>query len=320
MRTLENWQRGDREPSVAPGRPAHSASLRRHALFAVARELRRQGQETGWRGIHNALGLAIPVRLVQESVGALKRRRRARAQAAQARRRVQMRVRAREVIWSADGTHLGRHEGRKLEGQVIRDAGSARIVGISLGASACGQDVVRILESARIERGGLPLVLATDNGPAYRSRALEKYLRLHRVVHLLNLPRTPQHNAWAERAIGEIKQDCRWEASEGIQTLAAALEGARRRLDHHRLRASRGYRTAATCDFEMGRGYHLVGRENFYDEVHRALRKARRRPQGWRKTRLAQREEIFVTLEKFGLVERSRGGVPTQARQGEIKS
>lgn len=320
MRTLENWQRGDREPSVAPGRPAHSARLRRHALFAVARELRRQGQETGWRGIHGALGLAIPVRLVQSSIGALKKRRRARVETARARRRVHVRVLARDAIWSADGTHMGWREGIKIEGQLIRDAGSARIVQMTLGAPACGEDVVRILELARIERGELPLVLATDNGPAYRSQVLEEYLRRHRVVHLRNLPRTPQHNAWAERAIGEIKRDCRWEAGQGIPALAAALEESRRRLDHHRLRASRGYRTAAACDFAMERGYDLVRREDFYESVQQALCKARRRPQGERKTRLAQREAVFVTLEKFGLVERSRGGVPAQARQGEIKS
>jgi len=239
---------------------------------------------------------------------------------AQARRRVHVRVLAREAIWSADGTHLGWREGIQIEGQLLRDAGSARIVQMSLGAPACGEDVVRILESARIERGGLPLVLATDNGPAYRSQVVEEYLRAHRVVHLRNLPRTPQHNAWAERAIGEIKQECRWKAGQGILALAAVLEESRRRLDHHRLRASRGYRTAAACDFEMKRGYHLVRREDFYERVQRALRKARRRPQGERKTRLAQREAIFAALEKFGLVERSRGGVPTQARQGEIKS
>lgn len=320
MRTLENWQRGSREELAPPGRPGHPASLRRHALFAVARELHRQGETVGWRAIHRALGISIPVRLVQASVGALKRRRRARLEAWRVRRRVHVRVLAREAIWSADATHLGRCEGIKIEGQLIRDAGTARIVQISLGVPACGEDVVRTLESARIERGGLPLVLSTDNGPAYRSQVLEEYLRRHRVVHLRNLPRTPQHNAWAERAIGEVKQDCRWETGQGIPALAAALEEGRRRLDHHRLRASRGYRTAAACDFAMERGYHLVRREDFYERVQQALCKARRCPQGERKTRLAQREAIFVALEKFGLVERSRGGVPTRARQGEIKS
>jgi transposase InsO family protein len=72
--------------------------------------------------------------------------------------------RARDVMWSMDGTHLARlAEGGKVEAQVVRETATPRILAIEVGPPADGDDVLRILERAARERGGLPLVLVTDN-------------------------------------------------------------------------------------------------------------------------------------------------------------
>jgi transposase InsO family protein len=51
------------------------------------------------------------------------------------------------------------------------------------------------------------LILSTDNGPAYTSEGCERHLLALEVVHLKNTPHTPQHNAFAERAVREIKDE-----------------------------------------------------------------------------------------------------------------
>ncbi|MGH9361477.1 MAG: hypothetical protein ACRD2T_06125, partial [Thermoanaerobaculia bacterium] len=59
-RTLWNWQRRPQEAGRPPGRPGHGEEARHGALWAVAREYRRQGRgRIGWRRIAAALGGAV---------------------------------------------------------------------------------------------------------------------------------------------------------------------------------------------------------------------------------------------------------------------
>jgi hypothetical protein len=54
-------------------------------------------------------------------------------------------------------------------------------------------------------RGELPLALAVDRGSQYENEDVRDYLDRRQVVLLPRLPRTPQHNAWSERGIRELK-------------------------------------------------------------------------------------------------------------------
>ncbi|MCB9833819.1 MAG: hypothetical protein H6807_15260 [Planctomycetes bacterium] len=46
-------------------------------------------------------------------------------------------------------------------------------------------------------------MLAIDNG--YDSKQLRSFAREEGVTLLVNLPRTPQHNCWVERAMRSLK-------------------------------------------------------------------------------------------------------------------
>lgn len=353
VRTLQHWQRHDPDAVRSPGRPSYTRAQRYGALRRVGRALRDQGYGAGWRTVVKALGL--PVALVQRTVRAWKRRRRARQRRRRERLRTSVTVQGRDALWAIDATYLTRVAGRKVEAEVVKDVASTKTVALEVGAPTCGDEVVALLQHAEQERGTLPLVLVRDNGSAYASRTVEEHLAKERVAVLRNLPRTPQHNPWAERAIGELKADAGLDrrgrsslrAQEGarmlslaqdpdlpepkctfegaprgvcgtardpwevtVATCAARLEASRRRLDEHRLRASRGYRTAAQCDRELPPWQEVVDRAHFYTTARRAVARAVKRAEGARAKRLAEREAIFETLERVGVITRTRGGVP----------
>jgi transposase InsO family protein len=176
----------------------------------VAREYRRQGRRrVGWRPIAAALGEEVPVRLVQESLTAIKAASRRRERERRERDRVRVEVHGREVLWSLDATHLDRDEhGAAVQVEVVKDVGTMALPGSSVGAPACAGEVATLLGTTAGERGGWPLVLSTDNGPSYTSREISDLLEREKVVHLRSLPPTPQHNGWIEQAIGELKEVC----------------------------------------------------------------------------------------------------------------
>jgi len=91
-------------------------------------------------------------------------------------------------MWSIDATHLGRDPtGASVEAEVVRDVASGRTLAVAVGPPAKAASVVALLERLRGERGDLPLVLAHDNGGAYRSELVASYLEARQVVKLLQL-------------------------------------------------------------------------------------------------------------------------------------
>ncbi len=159
---------------------------------------------------------------------------------------------------------------------------------------------------------GLPLVWQTDNGGCYVAEEVQAYLQGKKVVHLRSLPRTPEHNAYAESGIGELKAASRL----GRGVVLASVEGAAehlgrvsRRLDAHRLRASRGWKTSDQLDACMKAGYN-VDRDRFYARIQECKARAVQGACSTRKARQAEREAVYAVLEEFGLVSRLRGGRP----------
>jgi transposase InsO family protein len=93
----------------------------------------------------------------------------------------------------------------------------------------------------------LPLVWATDNGSVYRDEKVEGFLKQEKVVHLLSRPRLPQDNGAAEKGIQELKAQAKLGKGTALASLKEAaqkLAFSREILNTHRLRASKGYRTA----------------------------------------------------------------------------
>jgi transposase InsO family protein len=291
--TIHRWKRhAKKESPPLVGRPRISPERCEQIKKAVNLEMARQGNP-GWRAISNALP-ECPIRLVQRYVAEVKLRRRRASRKRIADRRISTEVLAREAIWTMDGTHLGRENGKAIEAQVIKDRGSLAYRAIRTGAPSDAMGVVRVLEAA----GEPPLVLSSDNGSIYLDHRTQAWLRANKVVHLKSLPRTPQHNGAAEIGIREVKE---------LAGSRATLESAARLLNNCRHRGSRGYKTPAVLDAEMAVAYHKVDRAVFYEKCMERLSELERRPMKWRDRRMSEREVIFATLEEYGLIKRTGG-------------
>jgi hypothetical protein len=133
--------------------------------------------------------------------------------------------------------------------------------------------------------------------------------RLVKVIHLFSRPHTPQHNPWVERGIGEGKALAELNADVNLQSRAAGvqrLNDALQTLNNHWPRQSRGGLTAAQLEKKLPQWNKLVSRDEFYAAADAAIQEAVTEANG-RKVRQATREAIFRTLERFGLILRTRG-------------
>jgi transposase InsO family protein len=299
--------------------------VRWKAAIKVREQLYVQGFSAGWRPVDHAL-TDVPTRLVQELMSICKVRERARrARAAQA-RRVSVKVHKRDALWSVDATHLGRAGDEAQQAEVVKELATTRVVGVSLGCVATGEDVVRLLTQSVRDRGVAPFVLCHDNGKAYCCGLVSRWCAENGVVELVNEPRTPQHNAACERGIGELKAECDlgsgreltalqervWLGQVELQSGAQwcrDVQAAMQRLNCGRLRGSRGYKTAEQLDRETPSAESWACREDFHRMACSAIDEAVRDARGARARRRATREAIYRTLERFGMVTRTRGGV-----------
>jgi hypothetical protein len=218
----------------------------------------------------------------------------------------------RHVVPNPLAIHLARlPDGAPVEGQVVRETSTPKILAVEVGAPADGDDVVRLLERVALERGRLPLVLVTDNGSIYTCETVETWLARHGVVHLLSLPHTPRHNPWVERTNRELKDETglgKGVVVNDVDLVRERVDEARRRLDDVRLRARLGYRTAAAADAALTAWYDQTTRERFLAAVCRRLAEVLPGLGGKRAQRKARREAIYAAMEELGLVKRTRGG------------
>jgi transposase InsO family protein len=258
----------------------------------------------------------VPVRLVQESLREIKRLHGLHEERRLARRRVHVEVLAANVLWHQDATHLGRVDGRPSQAEILRDAARSDVLAASAGGVVRGRDAAALLESAiaaeALAGNAPPLVVATDNGPAYRSRAFAACVARHRIVHLRNLPRTPQLNARAERTIRDVKQA----SGLGRGVLLDSFEEARHRvaLACERLAVLARIRAGAehlTVQYTQDR------RDRFYEAVCRRIATSVQCARNARDRRMAEREAVFAELEERGLIHRTRGGAALGGRQAE---
>ena len=310
-RTLRNWKR--RDPGK-PGRPRRPQALVEAAMADCRAELRRQGYGVRWSKVHEGLGRRYSTALVQECVKDLKEEHQAVLELIRGLARVSVRVALGDVLWSLDETHLGHLEaGDAVLGIVVREVASTKTLVVSVGPAATAEDLVRVLEHLRLLRGELPLVIAMDNGPPMKSGWLATYLDFHEVVALRNVAYVSEHNAWVERGHLDLKQESG--LGKGVvlshaRQAVEALEPAVERLNEHRLVTTRGMKTAAAMDAALPRGYHAVDRKTFFEAACKATEEAMQGCRNDRDRRKAEREAIFQTMERFGLISRTRGGAP----------
>jgi len=311
-RTLRYWERRTPDTQKPLGRPATTASKRFRARLKVARELRVQGAQTGWRPVLAMVKPMVSTRLVQESLRELKKRHRIRLGKRFAANRVHVEVLSPGVIWAQDATHVGRVDKSPVQAEVIKDRATLGYEGIAVGAAATATEIIWMLETAK-RRKDLPLVWATDNGSAYKDQRVEDFLKREKVVHLLSRPRVPQDNSAAEKGIQELKVDAA--LGKGVK-LSEPMEAAERLafswkiLNEKRPRASKGYRTSEVLESQLPSWCEKATRETFYAKACKNIENAVKGGGTKRAKRQAARQAVYETLEQFHLITRTRGGKP----------
>jgi hypothetical protein len=315
-RRLERGERLRRK-----GRPRHPEAERARVRELVLEQFEAQGI-VGWRAVlagirRREAGRAQPTStmLVQQETSALKRRIGARSRRAREHARRGHEVTAREAVWAEDATHVGRLEGgEELQAEMATDRATTRTVILAVGPPATGKDICRLLDGAKEERGALPLVWQSDEGSANRSEEVRSYLEKEQVIHLRSRVHTPTDNPVPEHKNREIKEESGLGKGVGLADASEAeerIEWARFRIDEGRLRASRGWRTAAELDQEMPRAEALVTRAQFYGEACSAMREAVLGLSDAKEIRRAEQEAVWRTLERHGAARRHVGSRPT---------
>ena len=311
-RTIYNWLHS---PGGRCGRPATSDTQCRRGFRAVVQASKHLGWSAGWRKIHPALEGRVPVRLVQQCLREAKRLHRLHERKRIGRQRVHVEVLAQNVLWHEDAAHLGRTASGEVQTDVVRDAAALDAIVASVGGSVTTADAIANLEAAIEAAGDAPLVHGTDNGPPYTSGDFEDCLKGHRIVHLKNLPHTPQHNARAERLIRDVKEESGLGSGVRFAECRAAdvpVAAACRRLER---RASITRR-----DVPAPVRYTAEQRERFYEAVRRRIETAVLDAPDARAERIAEREAIHAELEERGLIRRTRGGTLLVPSKPEINS
>ena len=315
---LKAEERGDapKKPGPKPPTEAQRAEVEKQ----VKAVLDEKGWTLGEGKIRKALlarGKEVSLTDIRKVLKPLREEKNARRREAKAARRVTIVCCATDAVWAQDATELGRDAEGKVSTEVVREVTSGAIGGVlpRLGDSKA-QDAVAAFEAMAEQRGCYPLVAADDNGAPYVSAEYQKHLEDNQVVQLRNLPRTPQHNAFAERCVREIKDEAVWvdvpadiEADSLLAVWTFCLSVALRRLKQRPRSTMVGVGTTEELDKSHPKAYALVDRATFYAAAKEAMAAARQAHQSARARRLAERMAILRVLCMFGLIEVYRGGV-----------
>jgi transposase InsO family protein len=311
LRTLRNWRHLDPAEQVArPGRPCLAEEERQRDLVRVRSVLDELGWGRGEQTVWEALERSVSRARVRHALRELKRAKRSRARAVRREARVSTRVRMRDAMWCLDATHLGRDRtGRAVQAEVLRDVGSAMTLRVSIGYAATAEEVVDLLEREVARRRGAPLVLVHDNGAAYAAQRTRSWCADHGVLQLFSLPRTPQHNAIAERGIRDLKEDSGLgdEVVGDIVEVRDRLARSVERIDALWPRPSKGGQTLRAVHAAMPSWRGQVDRGAIYEAATCAIRKAVLDCDSARARRVATRGAIHDTLEAFHVINRNRG-------------
>ncbi len=193
----------------------------------------------------------------------------------------------------------------------MRDPATRETRATGLSPPATGEAAVEWIESLIELYGFVPLVVSTDNGAAYKSGVFTECLERHKIVHLRNLPHTPQHNCHAERGVKEVKGVLG--ILKGVLKTTGAWFGLRlgaviRYLNKALQRGVLKGRTAAEEAAALPVAETLVDRAKFFEETCTAIADAVQDCTSARAVRHAERKAILQTLARHSLITITRGG------------
>jgi len=147
------------------------------------------------------------------------------------------------VRWSMDFVSDVLRGGRKVRILNVVDDGTRECLSIESATNLPGHRVVRILDRI-VGFRGKPSYILMDNGPEFRSRAMEKWAAKHGVQRLFIEPGKPSQNAYIESFNGKFRDECLNESwFIDMRHLREVAEGWRQHYNHLRPHSSLGYRT-----------------------------------------------------------------------------
>jgi hypothetical protein len=308
VRTLLNWRQAAGRPIKRQGRPPATYAERREVQAAVRWVIKRQGWNIGWRIMVLSLSGAR-VSVIKWALADLKAARGRKIRKLRAELRVHYHYTHKEVVLAQDSAHVGQSAEGNVWIEALKDPATSFGEVIGDGAPVTTVIVLQHFELLK-EEDRLPLVWQTDNCSAYCSTEVARWLKEHQVIHLRSRVATPQDNGSMEKFNGEIKTS--FYPLTPTTYHSTKLEGPSMgseisdRLNAERPRQSKGGKTAYQLTLEVPRWNIKVDREVFYKAACDAIQVATQGLKG-REARTAEREAIFQTLERFGLLIRTRG-------------
>lgn len=112
-----------------------------------------------------------------------------------------------DEVWSMDFIHDWLSDNRQLKVLTMVDHCTRRLPEVFAGYSIKSNDVVNVLECQRV-LGRKPKTIVVDNGPEFRSKALQAWATKHGVrIHFIE-PGKPTQNAFIESLNGRFRTEC----------------------------------------------------------------------------------------------------------------
>ena len=205
----------------------------------------------GWQ-----VGKKLVYRLYREEGLVLRQRRRRRRVAVH--RRECFRATGPNQAWSMDFVADQLADGRRFRALTVVDIFTRESLAIELGQSLKGEDVVRVLNRLKVQRGA-PRMLFCDNGSEFTSQIMDLWAYQNGVRIDFSRPGKPTDNAFVESFNGTFRQEClnaHWFAS--LPDAKQTIEAWRREYNESRPHRALGERTPAEFACPAGTYRHLA--------------------------------------------------------------
>lgn len=307
--------------SSSLGRPSTPIALRLKYVKLVSRAWLKLGKP-GSRPVCVELKSIVPTYFVRRYVAQLKKKQKRKYYKYKRENANRYEVICKNAVWTQDGTHLGRLNKNKkaVEGQVIKDRGTLRLIDLTIGEAANQDDVIEQLKNLNRERG-LPLVFMTDNGSCYVGSKVEQYLKDQSVVHMRNLPRTPQHNGAAESCMRELKKHSMLGkgtiVESELECLVPLIEAVNV-MNNYKRYGSKKYMTSQELELCYDNGHTVISRKKFYEQYLKFKREIDEEVCDKHTKRMLEREMIYRLLEENGLITITRGRALNAYQKAEV--
>lgn len=143
--------------------------------------------------------------------------------------------------WSMDFIHDTLADGRSFRTLNLTDTFTRQCLGQEVDSSLNGHRVTRLLDYA-VQRFGLPAEIQIDNGPEFRSKALDQWAYRNGVKLVFIDPGKPTQNGHIESFNGRFRAECldqEWFGS--LQQARTLIEAWRVSYNGQRPHSSLGY-------------------------------------------------------------------------------